>query len=75
MDFALKVINVDTDTVVRLQLWDIAGNFFHFENIIGSPESVQMFQFKLLFYNISSFKTFKELGLTIFSQDKRGLGA
>jgi len=25
VDFALKVINVDTDTVVRLQLWDIAG--------------------------------------------------
>ncbi|XP_053561048.1 ras-related protein Rab-38 [Bombina bombina] len=25
VDFALKVINWDTDTVVRLQLWDIAG--------------------------------------------------
>jgi len=25
VDFALKVINVDKDTVVRLQLWDIAG--------------------------------------------------
>eukprot|EP00730_Choanoeca_flexa_P015707 TRINITY_DN7274_c0_g1_i1.p1 TRINITY_DN7274_c0_g1~~TRINITY_DN7274_c0_g1_i1.p1 ORF type:complete len:178 (+),score=46.18 TRINITY_DN7274_c0_g1_i1:94-627(+) len=25
VDFALKVINLDEDTVVRLQLWDIAG--------------------------------------------------
>ncbi|KAK6486527.1 ras-related protein Rab-38-like [Huso huso] len=25
VDFALKVLNWDTDTVVRLQLWDIAG--------------------------------------------------
>ena len=25
MDFALKVINWDPDTLIRLQLWDIAG--------------------------------------------------
>lgn len=25
VDFALKVINLDANTVVRLQLWDIAG--------------------------------------------------
>lgn len=25
VDFALKVINWDPNTVVRLQLWDIAG--------------------------------------------------
>lgn len=25
VDFALKVINWDTDTLIRLQLWDIAG--------------------------------------------------
>lgn len=25
MDFALKVLNWDADTIVRLQLWDIAG--------------------------------------------------
>lgn len=25
MDFALKVINWDSDVTVRLQLWDIAG--------------------------------------------------
>jgi Ras-related protein Rab-32 len=25
VDFALKVINVDDNTMVRLQLWDIAG--------------------------------------------------
>ena len=27
VDFALKVINWDADTVVRLQLWDIAGEY------------------------------------------------
>ena len=27
MDFALKVLNWDADTIVRLQLWDIAGKF------------------------------------------------
>ena len=26
MDFALKVLNWDDDTLIRLQLWDIAGN-------------------------------------------------
>ena len=50
VDFALKVINVDKDTVVRLQLWDIAGysdktitrlmtwNYLslHFDSIIAS---------------------------------------
>jgi Ras-related protein Rab-32 len=25
VDFALKVLNWDQDTVIRLQLWDIAG--------------------------------------------------
>ena len=25
VDFALKVLNWDTDTLIRLQLWDIAG--------------------------------------------------
>ena len=25
VDFALKVLNWDADTIVRLQLWDIAG--------------------------------------------------
>ena len=25
VDFALKVINWDSDTLIRLQLWDIAG--------------------------------------------------
>ena len=25
VDFALKVINWDADTLIRLQLWDIAG--------------------------------------------------
>lgn len=28
VDFALKVINWDTDTLIRLQLWDIAGKRF-----------------------------------------------
>jgi len=31
VDFALKVINWDAETIVRLQLWDIAGwNFISF---------------------------------------------
>lgn len=32
VDFALKVINWDADTLIRLQLWDIAGklNAIHF---------------------------------------------
>ena len=29
VDFALKVINWDSKTLVRLQLWDIAGKPFH----------------------------------------------
>ena len=28
VDFALKVINWDADTLIRLQLWDIAGRWF-----------------------------------------------
>lgn len=27
VDFALKVLNWDAETVVRLQLWDIAGEY------------------------------------------------
>ena len=27
VDFALKVLNWDADTIVRLQLWDIAGMY------------------------------------------------
>lgn len=27
VDFALKVINWDSNTIVRLQLWDIAGEY------------------------------------------------
>ena len=26
VDFALKVLNWDADTLIRLQLWDIAGD-------------------------------------------------
>jgi GTPase SAR1 family protein len=29
VDFALKVINWDPKTIVRLQLWDIAGQVRH----------------------------------------------
>ena len=29
VDFALKVINWDSDTLIRLQLWDIAGRPTH----------------------------------------------
>ncbi|KAK7092181.1 hypothetical protein V1264_009771 [Littorina saxatilis] len=28
VDFALKVLNWDADTLIRLQLWDIAGRTF-----------------------------------------------
>lgn len=28
VDFALKVLNWDQNTIIRLQLWDIAGNIF-----------------------------------------------
>lgn len=27
VDFALKVLNWDQNTIIRLQLWDIAGKF------------------------------------------------
>lgn len=37
VDFALKVINWDSKTLVRLQLWDIAGkkSFFQFQQVNG----------------------------------------
>lgn len=39
VDFALKVINWDYKTVVRLQLWDIAGKRSpHTETIYSLPE-------------------------------------
>lgn len=31
VDFALKVLNWDASTIIRLQLWDIAGEYWHFE--------------------------------------------
>jgi GTPase SAR1 family protein len=34
VDFALKVINWDSDTVIRLQLWDIAGIIYTKINLI-----------------------------------------
>ena len=30
MDFAMKVINWDSNTIIRVQLWDIAGEFFDY---------------------------------------------
>lgn len=30
VDFALKVINWDPNTIIRLQLWDIAGEYIFF---------------------------------------------
>ena len=33
VDFALKVINWDADTLIRLQLWDIAGE----QLVVGQP--------------------------------------
>lgn len=29
VDFALKVLNWDANTIIRLQLWDIAGEYMH----------------------------------------------
>ena len=29
VDFALKVLNWDAKTIIRLQLWDIAGRLVH----------------------------------------------
>ena len=29
VDFALKVLNWDAKTIIRLQLWDIAGTYIH----------------------------------------------
>ena len=39
VDFALKVLNWDADTLIRLQLWDIAGNtsFFSFPLTVVAP--------------------------------------
>lgn len=42
VDFALKVLNWDQDTVIRLQLWDIAGT----ERIIDISK-----QWKHIFHN------------------------
>lgn len=35
VDFALKVLQWDNDTMIRLQLWDIAGNFSFSVSING----------------------------------------
>lgn len=34
VDFALKVINYDANTIIRLQLWDIAGQVNPFLEVI-----------------------------------------
>ena len=41
MDFALKVINHDQNTIIRLQLWDIAGqvSLWKISDWITSPKS------------------------------------
>lgn len=36
VDFALKVLNWDTNTIIRLQLWDIAGIVIYNLNLIIS---------------------------------------
>lgn len=37
VDFALKVLNWDENTLIRLQLWDIAGNFFLLNRKLQNP--------------------------------------
>lgn len=42
VDFALKVLNWDANTIIRLQLWDIAGKFFFNQT---SPMTLIWFSF------------------------------
>jgi ras-related protein rab-32 len=56
IDFALKVINWDDNCVVRLQLWDIAGQE-RFGNMtrVYYKEAVGAF----VVFDVSQFKTFE----------------
>lgn len=38
VDFALKVIDWDQNTIIRLQLWDIAGKYVVFRKCLASLE-------------------------------------
>lgn len=53
VDFALKVINWDSKTLVRLQLWDIAGRLLVHNFFWGGAEGVVW---------SAGCKTFKEIG-------------
>ena len=41
VDFALKVINWDPDTLIRLQLWDIAGRSLVITSRVGGGGGVE----------------------------------
>jgi septin family protein len=40
VDFALKVLNWDQDTIIRLQLWDIAGEFLTLAYYVLTVENI-----------------------------------
>ena len=54
VDFALKVINWDENSVVRLQLWDIAGFFLFFFSIPFFSFSFSLFSFLFSFFLLLS---------------------
>lgn len=59
VDFALKVVQWDKDTVIRLQMWDIAGvslNYFIYINaFIDSIDHLNNNSIKnIIFFNIHS---------------------
>ena len=49
VDFALKVLNWDNNTTIRLQLWDIAGQYMCWRGSACVIEGQCMFQRGLVF--------------------------
>lgn len=62
VDFALKVINWDSKTLVRLQLWDIAGKetLIHFSHVtLGALNGIRCFHYQWMPISISLCGTVK----------------
>ena len=58
MDFALKVINWDADTIIRLQLWDIAGQErFHNMTRVYYKDAVGCF----IVFDVTRVSTFESV--------------